>query len=333
MSTEVLKLDCDNLVIGAGMAGLVAALRLKGKTIVASAGMGATAISSGVLSSPNRDPVVDKWFLETMYDTSCRYVEGRCISDLGAYRSGLVQEIVNYDPVGGKPLMVSLDGVLPSGARNICIPDFGGRSCMEIAKLVDTDDRTLELISGALGGTGSSVLVLPPVLGITRTDEIRRSLERVTGARIFEYVTAPSVHGLRLLTALRKIADSRKDITVLDTARVNNIQDCVTGHMGTKGKREFVVGASTLIIATGGPMTGLRVEGDSVIEPLTGEIVGDVDQGLNKRFISDHPLMGKGIGTQPEVSGPFRTIRAVGGIASGFGLYEALQTGYYAGSL
>lgn len=204
---------------------------------------------------------------------------------------------------------------------------------MEIAKLVDTDDRTLELISGALVETCSSVILLPPVLGITRTDEIRQSLERATGVRIFEYVTAPSVHGLRLQTALRKIADSRRDITVLDTARVNRIEGCVTGHMGTKGKRNFVVSASTLIISTGGPMTGLRVEGDSVIEPLTGKIVGDVDQDLNRRFLSDHPLMCRGIGTQPEVSGPFRIIRAAGGIASGFGLYEALQTGYYARSL
>lgn len=333
MSTEVLKLDCDNLVIGAGMAGLVAALRLRGKTIVASAGMGATAISSGVLSSPDRDTTVDQWFLDTMRDTGCRYVEGRCVTDLGAFRTGLVQEIVNYDRVEEKPLMVSLDGVLPSGAKMLDIPDFGGRSCMEIAKLVDIDDRKLELISGALKETGSRVVIVPPVLGITRTDEIRRSLERATGACIFEYVTAPSIHGLRLLTALRKVADSRKDITVLDTARVSHIKGCVMGHMGTKGKREFVVNASSLILATGGPMTGLRVEGDSVLEPLTGHIVGDVDKDLNRWFLSDHPLMCRGIGARPEVSGPFRVIRAAGGIASGFGLYEALRTGYGVGSL
>ncbi len=52
MTTDILRLECDNLVIGSGLAGLTAALRLRGKTVVATAGLGATAISSGVLAFP-----------------------------------------------------------------------------------------------------------------------------------------------------------------------------------------------------------------------------------------------------------------------------------------
>ncbi len=52
MTTDILRLECDNLVIGSGLAGLTAALRLRGKTVVATAGLGATAISGGVLALP-----------------------------------------------------------------------------------------------------------------------------------------------------------------------------------------------------------------------------------------------------------------------------------------
>ncbi|WP_424357244.1 FAD-dependent oxidoreductase [Methanocella sp. MCL-LM] len=324
-------LDCDSLVIGAGLAGLVAALRLKGKTIVVSAGMGATAISSGVFSSPCRDPEVDRWFLGAMRESGCRYTEGCCLTDLVASKAGLVQETMDFH--GEQPVVVSLDGAAPAGTRTLDIPRFRGRSCTEIAKLLDTDDGAVDLLSAALEDVRAPAILVPPVLGIARAEVIHRSVEKVSGAKVFEYVTAPSVHGLRLLGALRKLADSRKDITVLDMSRVDGVEGVIRGHMGTKGKREFTVDASKLIVATGGPLTGLRMEGDRVIEPFTGQVVGDADSGFDFRFLADHPLMYHGIGLKPEVRAPCKTIRAAGAVAVGFGLYEALRTGYYAGSI
>lgn len=313
------------------MAGLVAALRLRGKTIVTTACMGATAISSGVLSSPDRDREIDRWFLDMMQRSGYPYREGRGMTDLMSVKSGMVPDCVDFGEE--KPLPVSLDGTAPAGARKLDIPMFRGRSNAEIAKLVDIDDEAIELLSSAVKEIGVPSVLLPPVLGITRTGAIRAKVERDSGAAVFEYLTAPSVHGLRLLSALRRLTDRDRNITVLETARVDSIEGFIRGHMGTKGKREFTVSTSNVILATGGPLTGLKICGDKVIEPLTGLVVGDVETGLNSRFLSDHPIMFRGISTRPDVSGISGTFRAAGAVATGYGLYEALRTGYYVGSL
>ncbi|CAJ35212.1 FAD-dependent oxidoreductase [Methanocella arvoryzae] len=331
MSSEILRLDCDNLVIGAGLAGLVAALRLTGTTIVASAGMGATAISGGVLSSPCRDPDVDQWFLSTMKASDCRYTEGRCLTDLMAAKAGMIQESMDFGEE--QPVPVSLDGTTPAQGMALDIPRFRGRSCTEIARILDTDDTAVDLLSAALKNVEASAILLPPVLGITRASEVRSSVENNSGTRVFEYVTAPSIHGMRLLGALRKLAGSRKAITVLDMSRVDRIKGAIRGRMGTKGKREFTVSASKLILATGGPLTGLKVDGDRVIEPLTGHVVGDVSSDFDFRFLADHPIMYRGIGQKPGVSATCKDVRAAGAVSVGYGLYEALRTGYYAGAL
>ena len=97
MTTDILRLECDNLVIGSGLAGLVASLRLRGKTIVATAGLGATAISSGVLALPReRDLEAEQWLLATLRATDCPYREGRCMTDALVVRHGLVQETMDY---------------------------------------------------------------------------------------------------------------------------------------------------------------------------------------------------------------------------------------------
>ncbi|HMK47052.1 MAG TPA: FAD-binding protein [Methanocella sp.] len=333
MSLGIQRLDCDNLVIGGGLSGLVAALRRKGKTIVASAGMGATAISGGVLSSPARDVEVDSWFVRIMRQTGCKYRESRCMTDLMAIKAGLVQEIMDYGACDAVPVMFSIDGTSSvSGVRSLDLHQFRGRSYQEIARLIDTDGSILETIAAALKETCVESALLPPILGIDRTSEVQRSLERSTGAGIFEYVNAPSVQGFRLLTALRGVILTRRDITVLDTARIESIAPEIKGRMGTKSRREFYVDTSSLIIATGGLMTGLRVDGDRVIEPLTGRIVGDVNADLSEQFLADHPLMFTGIGTRPAFKGGFKDVYAAGAVALGFGLYNALTTGYHAGS-
>ena len=331
MSSDTLRLDCDTLVIGGGMAGLAAALRPGGKTIVATAGLGATAVSSGVMSSQHRDPGVDRWFLDLMQGSSCPYRDSRGMTDLMAVKNGLVPATVDFGD--DKPLPLSLDGASPAGSRVLDVPAFRGRSCAEIAKLVDMDDSALDLLSTAVKEAGAPSVLLPPVLGITRVSTIRDVIERGSGARVYEYVTAPSVHGLRLLEALRGLACQRRDLMVLETARVDCIEGTVHGHMGTKGKREFTVSAGRVILATGGPLTGLRMAGDTVTEPLTGLAVGDAESGFDARFLSDHPVMYRGIGATPQLSGGFGALRAAGAVAVGFGLYEALCTGYYAGSL
>jgi glycerol-3-phosphate dehydrogenase subunit B len=329
MTTDILRLECDNLVIGSGLAGLAAALRLNGKTVVATAGLGATAISGGVLAWPEeRDLEAEQWLLKTLRETSCPYREGRCMTDMLAARRGLVQESMDYE---GAPVVVSLDGRPYDGVVALDVKPFAGRSCQEIAHMIEADDASLEALGAALSDKGGDSFLLPPVLGVSRAAGARRRLEQATGARIYEYVTAPSVLGLRLVWALRTVINRNRAITVLETTRVENIHDGALGHLGTKGKRGVLVRAASLIIATGGPLTGLRVDGDRVYEPLTGLTVGDIEADLGRVFANDHPLMFKGIGVRQPSGGGFRDVRAAGAVSVGFGLYEALRTGYHAG--
>jgi glycerol-3-phosphate dehydrogenase subunit B len=329
MTTDILRLECDNLVIGSGLAGLAAALRLRGKTVVATAGLGATAISGGVLALPQeRDLEAEQWLLTTLRASDCPYREGRCMTDALVARRGLVQESMDYD---GTPMVIALDSRPAGDMVSLAVKPFTGRSHQEIAHLIEADDAALEALGSALSAKGEESYLLPPVLGISRVTEARRRLERETGARIYEYVAAPSVLGLRLVRALREVADRNKAITVLETTRIDAIGAGATGAMGTKGKRGLRVDAGRLVIATGGPLTGFRVEGDRLYEPLTGITVADIEADLSRTFAIDHPLMFKGIGMKLPASGEFREVMAAGAVAAGHGLYEALVTGYHAG--
>jgi glycerol-3-phosphate dehydrogenase subunit B len=196
--------------------------------------------------------------------------------------------------------------------------------------MVEADDTWLDRIGKTLSKAGADSYLLPPVLGVSHALQARARLEAAAGARVYEYVTAPSVLGLRLLRALREAADRNKDITVLETTRIESIDGGARGHMGTKAIRGVLIEATSLILATGGPLTGLRLDGDRVYEPLTGTEVGNVEADLCRSFSSDHPLMFKGIGTCLPSIGGFRNVRAAGAVAAGFGLYEALKTGYHA---
>ncbi len=249
------------------------------------------------------------------------------MTELQAVGKGLVQESMDYD---GVPTVITFDGRTTGGMVALDVKPFAGRSHQEIAHLIEADDAVLETLGSSLSALGSESYLLPPVLGISRATETRRRLERETGARIYEYVAAPSVLGLRLVRALREVVDRNTEITVLETTRIDSIGDGAMGHMGTKGKRGLRVDAGRLIIATGGPLTGFRVDGDRLYEPLTGITVGDIEADLSRTFAVDHPLMFKGIGTRPAPGGNGK-VRAAGAVAVGHGLYEALRTGYHAG--
>ncbi|HEY3272547.1 MAG TPA: FAD-binding protein [Methanocella sp.] len=328
MTMDILRLECDNLVIGSGLAGLSAALRLPGKTVIATAGLGATAISGGVLALPQeRDIAAEQWLLDTLRSTGCPYREGHCMTDALVVRHGLVQESMDYE---GTPALVALDGRPAGSMVAVDVKLFAGRSIQEIAHLIEADDAALDALGSALSDAGGESYLLPPVLGISRAVEARRRLESMTGARICEYVAAPSVLGLRLVRALQSVVDRNKAITVLETTRIESVNDRACGLTGTKGKRVVSIEAGNIIIATGGPLTGFRVDGDRLYEPLTGITVADLEADVSHTFIADHPLMFKGIGVRPTGAG-HENLRAAGAAAVGFGLYEALRTGYHAG--
>ncbi len=323
---RALRLDCDNVIVGGGLAGLVSSLRLPGRTAMLSWGRGATAVSTGILSPAGGDPEAENWFLRTMEDTVCSYTMGKCATVSRAIKSGLVQASLAYE---GEPVFISVNELRPGFRPREFIR---GCSHQEIARIMDTDDGAVAGLAGVLAGIKAGCLMLPPILGIRRADEARAGLSAALGVEVREYATAPSALGLRLLTALGKKAAAADHVEVLDIVRVERIADGVVwGKMGTKAKREIAVDARNLFIATGGPLTGFKVEGDRMYEPLAGATVSeDFEADLNSTFLSGHPLMYKGIGPVLHVGG-FKNVRAIGAASCGFGLYRALVSGYRAG--
>ncbi|WP_174589947.1 FAD-binding protein [Methanocella conradii] len=320
------RLYGDNIVVGGGLAGIVAALRLHGDTILLSSGVGATAISSGTFSPLTGDVEAEEWFINLMNATECPYTRGDCATISRDIKSGIVQASTL---IRGRPAFISIneqpDGFLP-------IEFMRGRSLQEMARILDNDEGSVDALCDALREVKAESILLPPILGISRTDEIRKKLCNVLGVEAGEYALAPSVLGMRLIRALRKKATQNPRIEMLDIARVERIEDGrVMGKMGTKGKREFMAHADNLFIATGGLLTGFKVEGDSLLEPFTrATVCMDFEADLNEEFLSQHPLMYKGIGEKHFIKG-FKNVRAIGSTAHGFGLYKALVSGYRAG--
>jgi glycerol-3-phosphate dehydrogenase subunit B len=322
----VLMLERDNVVIGAGLSGLVAAMRLKGSTLLLSYGMAATAISTGVLSYPaSRDVEAEKWLLSLLSHGGCPYVNGICMTDHGVLREGLMQDSTN---ISGSPRLVAFN---TEKQGQVSIEFMKGRSLQEIAKVIETDDKVLDELVELLKGVDLDHIVVPPVLGISRASEIRKIVSDAIGSTVHEYVTAPSALGLRLVMALKEKA--RDQVDCLDLTKIDRIGNgLVEGRMGTKGRRELRIKAGNLVIATGGLMTGFRVSGDRLYEPLTGVTVSeDFESCLDRSFLARHPLMYTGIGSMPLNIDGFKTVRAVGATASGFGLYGALTGGYRVG--
>lgn len=320
---RALELDCDNLIIGGGLAGLIAAMRLPGSTILLSGGLGATAVSSGVFHPADSDPEAEDWFIRIM---SGSYVKGECVTMTGLRRTGLVPASAACE---GSPARITINEERSDIRR---IKFMEGRSYQEIAHILDNDDSAVESLIKALSHVKENSMLMPPILGIDRAADIRDKVCKALGADVHEYATAPSVLGLRLIRSLRKKAAAIESLQILETVRAGRIVDGrVEGVMGTKGKRNISVHGDNLFIATGGPMTGFTIEGDRLFEPLTGATVSrDFEADLDGHFFSEHPLMFKGIEPEPYIHG-FDNVRIIGAASCGYGLDKALKSGYHAG--
>jgi len=162
-------LERDNVVIGAGLSGLVAAMRLKGSTLLLSYGMAATAISTGVLSYPvSRDMEAEKWLLGMLSHSECPYVAGNCMAETGVLREGLIQYATN---ISGSPVPVSFNAEKPG---QVYVPFMKGRSLQEIARVVETEETALDELIELLKSVDLDCIAVPPVLGVSRASEIRK---------------------------------------------------------------------------------------------------------------------------------------------------------------
>ncbi len=131
-------------------------------------------------------------------------------------------------------------------------------------------------------------VLLPPVLGLTKSDARRKALEEATGLRIAEALGAlPSTPGLRLEGALRRWLE-RLEVP-LHRARATRIQ-LDLGRVRTTGEGHD---AEAVVLATGGFIPGGLVGHGPLREPLAGaRVAPDLPMDLLRATNPDRPYGG-----------------------------------------
>jgi anaerobic glycerol-3-phosphate dehydrogenase len=146
-------------------------------------------------------------------------------------------------------------------------PDVFGRSFAAMAHRVEADPaepaRLIEALKRALKGARHEALLLPPVLGISRTEALRRQVADALGMPVGEALdTLPSTPGFRLHAALSAWLKAAGVTT--QSARVVSIS---TDPLGVR-IGDMLVPARAIVLATGRYLTGGLTMHPTVREPL-----------------------------------------------------------------
>lgn len=282
-------------VVGAGLAGAVAAARLKDRgvdVVVVADRPGATALhGGGWYVGAGRLPA----WLPPRLDEALAFVRkglaeldlvdgpftlpddqgARRVVDLApaahAAAAGLPEPFAVADLVPlGHPFarMQPRGEVLPVEYPGW--PDAFDRSFAAVAARLDAEPRERVRLKAALeralAGTGFRGVLLPPILGLQRSADLRRELEDSLGLPVAEALgTSPSAPGLRLSGALARWLD-RVGVPVR-RGRVHRV-DPAAGRLETSAGD--VRAPAGIVLATGRALPGGLATHEEVREPLAG---------------------------------------------------------------
>ncbi len=146
-------------------------------------------------------------------------------------------------------------------------PDVFGRSFAAMAHRLEADPaepaRLIQALKRGLEGTRHDALLLPPILGISRTESLRRLVADALGMPVGEALDAlPSTPGFRLHAALTAWLAAARVPT--QTARVSSISlDPLGVQVG-----DLLLPARAIVLATGRYLTGGLTMHPAVREPL-----------------------------------------------------------------
>jgi glycerol-3-phosphate dehydrogenase subunit B len=163
-------------------------------------------------------------------------------------------------------------GALPRkvGRCLLQVTPFGNQfnlSSIEIARHFD-HEKAIEEMAGPLkkqvNKIGATHVAFPPVLGVKKALENKKSLEDLLGVEVFELLGfPPSVPGLRLQTALESLF--RKDGGTMlvghEAVAYNKSNDRITGITAKTPRREIHISSTATILATG-KFIGGGLQGD-----------------------------------------------------------------------
>ncbi|MBW2373670.1 MAG: FAD-binding protein [Deltaproteobacteria bacterium] len=226
-----------------------------------------------------------------------------------------------------------------------------------LAAALDDPAATAELARSVRGQAAEGrTLLLPPILGLSRTHSVCRALCEQAGGPVAELLGAPpwSPAGLRLDRALGAALE-RAGVEVR-TARASGLRGDLGRIARVELEGEAALEADAVVLATGRFVGGgLSERDDAVVESLAGLPVFD-DRGrrldgrpgrgqLRRRYADPQPLFGAGVRTDgrlrplgPDQHPLWSNLVAAGEILGGFdpalqrtGLGVALLSGVRAG--
>lgn len=154
-------------------------------------------------------------------------------------------------------------------------PRLRDLSSLDFARLMDTSEGLewlKECLHRQFSPTKDTVILLPPILGLTNSTSVHESLEKTLGCHVHEVLTPPpGITGLRLRTALfRELA--RLGVAVTANATITGHEatgDYCTALLSEQGGRTVRWRARHMIMATGGVYgEGLLVSPHAVVDPV-----------------------------------------------------------------
>jgi anaerobic glycerol-3-phosphate dehydrogenase len=268
-------LDVDVLVIGGGAAGVAAARSAHeaGATAcVVSESTGATAMTSGVVWGPARDPFT-KWAAPAEFHVGGRYVTVGAWIVTGA--QGAIGSLLDLATMSERDVIGVVDlATHPSWSARLVAETLGarvlraddapsGETFREVALALDTDGIAEGLAARlAPACQGLAGVLFPPVLGVKRGD-VHTRMAKVLGVPVGEAAGAPGdPPGVRLARAIRSwLPETLKVLRARATVTLGASPD-VSLSDGTR------VRAKSVVLATGG-LTGAGVVFDIALHEAT----------------------------------------------------------------
>ncbi|MDI6796401.1 MAG: glycerol-3-phosphate dehydrogenase subunit GlpB, partial [Desulfatibacillaceae bacterium] len=198
-------------------------------------------------------------------------------------------------------------------------------------------------------GQGAQFVALPAILGISNYQSIRKSLEEIAGAIIYEVPTLPpSILGMRLDEALKsRFAELGGVLLSGERVLGGGIENSRVLSLWLQSRSK--ISADNFVLATGSFFSGGLVSRlDSIKEPVFNlKILADQKRGnwYNPAFLSaeSHPFMEYGVMTDSRLNALDASGRAVenlfcaGAVLAGYhpvreqsGLGVAIGTGVFA---
>ena len=342
----------DTVIIGGGLAGLVAGLSLQKQgqsTAIISSGQSALHFFSGTFESI-REPLQPLIQLFEEAGIRLHYQEGVRLMPLGTFReAALSLEDIDIFPtpkIGRKALIVSFQGYhdffapflaeglekqgLQCRIRLMHIPEMqqllAGPGEMRSVQIARTMDRIWEKVVQEIRLLlkDDDIVVLPQVFGLQDISVPARIRQGLPARVVFAGTMPPSVPGIRTQILLRKRYQLLGGSFLMgDEAVKAHIHEGRVHSIVTKNLDNHYIEASNFILASGSYFSkGLKSNPFQVTEPVFGldvDFAEDRNTWYNPVFAQNQPYMGYGVKTDAALHAvkegeAFQNLYAIGSI-------------------